>query len=277
MTQMGTSGGPMSVPAPQISAVPPVNPPAGASPPMMAGPGYPTGDLTSAKLDWKTIAQAITRRNPNISGQEFMMAMERLAPIMSTQSKAEWELQKAQLMATARITGAQIGAGSRENVAETAAKSREDVARTAAGSREDVAQTMAKSRVEAAKVGADARIQSAQLRQKVEQLGGKMTDVQKTKARAYIQQLNRADTDMNTLIAGGLTEGDAFDSALARREAAKKQLDDFLKDVGEGSSPAPASSAPPPLPAGQPQGVEGVGNQPLGKALTFNPATGQLE
>ena len=139
--QPGPQGAPMMQPMPQQQAQAPgpqVNPSQPQAPMQGGGPqANPNGPL-----DWRQAVQAIRARNPNLPPEALAAAVDRLMPIMSMQSKQEWQMLSLQLreqMANQRDQTQRELGEMRSRVQERGQDYAHEDRRAALGSRERIA------------------------------------------------------------------------------------------------------------------------------------------
>lgn len=105
--------------APPIQGMqrPPMPPPPGGQPPMGGAPPAPQGQpggmpqpgggQGNGAITWKSIGAAIKQQNPQATGGQVMAAIDRLTPMMSAQSKAEWDQFKLSMQSQLKEQGLQ--------------------------------------------------------------------------------------------------------------------------------------------------------------------------
>lgn len=75
--------------------------------PMGGAPGGGMPQPQQQQITWKSIGQAIKQQNPQATGKQVMAAIDRLQPMMSAQSKTEWEQFKLQMQTQVKEQGLQ--------------------------------------------------------------------------------------------------------------------------------------------------------------------------
>lgn len=62
-----------------------------------AGQASPTAPSPQGGLSWQSIATALQQKAPGLSGLAMASAIDKFQPLMSAQSKSQWNMQKAQM------------------------------------------------------------------------------------------------------------------------------------------------------------------------------------
>ena len=161
---------PMRPPAPPVGvggAPGPGQPPtgvggpaAGSNPQLAALTGMSSANPRQGALDWRSLVEAVKRANPGIKPDVLMEAVNQFTPLMSMQSKQEWQQVSLQLREQAiqqRESNLALTLQSREREGDKNRDTRKDVVETQQEGATQRANLSAKTREEVAKLSAETR------------------------------------------------------------------------------------------------------------------------